>query len=136
MKFKNIHIGEEIRLKVVEYNIDASRIAIYLKCGMDEIENFYKCQDMNTTDLMRWSKLLRYDFFRLYSQHIILYAPKSKNITLEKNTITFKKNIYTKDLIDFILEVIENGIKTRQQVIDEYKIPKTTLYKWISKYKK
>lgn len=135
MKFKDIHIGEEIRLKVLEHNIDSERIASYFKCGVDEVEDLYKCKDMNTKDLMLWSKLARYDFFRLYSQHLILYAPKSKNLPPERNNITFKKSIYTKDLIDFVLDLIENGTKTRQQVIEEYKIPKTTLYKWISKYR-
>ena len=47
----------------------------------------------------------------------------------------FRKNIYTKEIIDFILEQIETKQKTIKQVIEEYKIPKTTLYKWISKYK-
>ena len=47
----------------------------------------------------------------------------------------FRKNIYTKEIIDFILERIENGEMTKNQVIEQYGIPKTTLYKWIDKYK-
>ncbi|MDR6514502.1 hypothetical protein J2780_001070 [Chryseobacterium camelliae] len=38
-------------------------------------------------------------------------------------------------MISFILEQIQTGKKTPNQVIQEYKIPKTTLYKWISKNK-
>ncbi len=30
--------------------------------------------------------------------------------------------------------MIEIGDKSTQQIIDEYKIPKTTLYRWLSKY--
>lgn len=48
---------------------------------------------------------------------------------------TFRKNIYTKEVIDFILELIETGEKTKAQVIQEYNIPKSTLHKWIYKYK-
>jgi hypothetical protein len=45
----------------------------------------------------------------------------------------FRKNIYTRELIDFILEKMEKGEMTKAEII-RYKIPKTTLYKWISKY--
>ena len=47
----------------------------------------------------------------------------------------FKKNIYTKEMIEFIIEVVESGRKTKSEVISEYRIPKTTLYKWLTKYK-
>ena len=46
----------------------------------------------------------------------------------------FRKNIYTKEVIDFILEQISTEEMTKNQVIERYRIPKTTLYKWISKY--
>lgn len=46
----------------------------------------------------------------------------------------FRKNIYTKEIIYFILEIIQTGEKTKKQVIEDYNIPKTTLYKWIEKY--
>lgn len=47
----------------------------------------------------------------------------------------FRKNIYTKEIIDFILEQIMSEKMTKVEVIAKYRIPKTTLYKWISKYK-
>ena len=83
--------------------------------------------------------MLEYDFFRIYTQHLILYAPtsaKAENTKKQKPVLPrFRKNIYTKEIIDFVLEQIETKQKTIKQVIEEYKIPKTTLYKWISKYK-
>lgn len=97
-------------------------------------------EELTTGILLKWSKLLEYDFFRVYSQHLILYAPqRSTNYNSSSNEKgsklpQFRKNIYTKEVIDFILELVESEEKTRQQIIDEYKIPKTTLYKWISKY--
>ncbi|MEI3813843.1 hypothetical protein [Chryseobacterium sp. CCNWLW53] len=95
---------------------------------------------MNTGILLKWSKLLKYDFFRIYTQHLVLFSPPvspDKEEPDRKSELPqFRKNIYTKVMIDFILELISTEQKTIRQVIDEYKIPKTTLYKWISKYKK
>ena len=54
----------------------------------------------------------------------------NKKITLPQ----FRKNIYTKEIIEFILGKIESGEMTKNQVMERYSIPKTTLYKWISKY--
>lgn len=143
MQFKNIHIGSLINKRVTEYGIDISRICNFFKCEINEIEKMYSAESLDSNTLLRWSKLLGYDFFRIYSQHLILYSPQSNVI---KNTMgsdhhlihppQFRKNIYTKELIDFILELLETKEKTKQQIIDEYKIPKTTLYKWIEKYKK
>lgn len=48
----------------------------------------------------------------------------------------FRKNIYTREVIDFILEMVEKREKTKKQIIEEYNIPKTTLYKWIEKNRK
>lgn len=101
----------------------------------------YSSQSLDAEILLKWCKLLEYDFFRIYSQHLILYAPPAANEKIEQqkdkktNLPQFRKNIYTKEVIDFILELIANGEKTKKQVIEEYRIPKTTLYKWISKYK-
>ncbi len=102
----------------------------------------YKSESMNTEILLKWSKLFEYDFFRIYSQHLILYAPSSvdEKAKEQKSKTTslpqIRKNIYTKEIIDFILELIATGKKTKAQIIEEYRIPKTTLYKWESKYKK
>ncbi|WP_316932888.1 hypothetical protein [Chryseobacterium sp. FH2] len=94
---------------------------------------------MDTDIVLRLSTLLEYDFFRVYSQHLILYAPQANahynNIANKKSSLPYyRKNIYTKEMVDFVLEQVENGIKTKSQIIEEYRIPKTTLYKWISKY--
>ncbi|MGN7757917.1 hypothetical protein ACTJIV_10605 [Chryseobacterium sp. 22532] len=48
----------------------------------------------------------------------------------------FRKNIYTKEIIDFVLELTEKGEKTKQQIMDDYDIPKATFYTWIKKYKR
>lgn len=138
MNFKDIHIGKMIEMLVTESGIELSRICNFMKSTEDEIKEMYSQENLPTDVLLKWSKLLEYDFFRLYSQHLILYAPQSATAQKLENTKTklpqFRKNIYTKEVIDFILEQISTGEITKNQVIERYRIPKTTLYKWISKY--
>ena len=140
MNFKSIHIGILINQAVTESGTEMSRICNFMKCTEKKITEMYQSKSLDTELLLRWSKLLEYDFFRVYSQHLILYAPPS---TIEKNKKTnvksklpqFRKNIYTKEIIDFILEQIEKKEMTKNQIMERYRIPKTTLYKWISKHK-
>ena len=141
MNFKSIHIGILINKAVTESGIEMSRFCNFFKCSTDDISEMMNAKSIDTETLLKWCKLLEYDFFRIYTQHLILYAPTSaetKTVKKANKKITFpqfRKNIYTKEIIDFILEQIETKQKTIKQVIEEYKIPKTTLYKWISKYK-
>ena len=138
MNFKNIHIGTLINQAVTESGIEMSRICNFMKCEEEEVKQIYLQENLSTDILLKWSKLLEYDFFRIYSQHLILYAPVSadnENTKTQKTNLPqFRKNIYTKEIIDFILEQISSGEMTKTQVMEKYKIPKTTLYKWISKY--
>lgn len=141
MDFKNIHIGKVIEEKVAESGMDMSRICSFLKTDEREVEAVFHAHSINTYLLLRWSKLLEYDFFRLYTQHLILYAPQSgtQHITKRKPVTAlpvFRKNIYTREIIEFILHLLYSGAKTKQEIMEQYKIPKTTLYKWISKNEK
>lgn len=111
-----------------------------MNCTENEIEEMLGLKSLDSETLLKWCKLLEYDFFRMYSHHLILYSPDSSSCGVKKNAATksslpnFRKNIYTKEIIDFILEMIESGEKTKRQVIEQYRIPKTTLHKWINKY--
>lgn len=124
-----------------EMEITESRLLAYIK-EVQRVEDLYQMRDINTDVLLKLSKILEYDFFRLYSQHLILYAPpsavKGDDSKAKKSTKTtlpkFRKNIYTQEVIDFIIGIIKKKEKTINEVIEEYRIPKTTLYKWISKY--
>lgn len=145
MNFKHIHIGKLIALKVAENQINMERILKVFKTYDEEaIQAMYDAESIETANLLKWCKLLKYDFFRLYSQHLILYKPQ-ENIGLNKtqeNEATesklpeFKKQLYTKEIIDFILELIKTKEKTKAEVMKDYKIPKTTLYRWLTKYAK
>ncbi|KMQ60777.1 transposase [Chryseobacterium sp. BLS98] len=134
--FRNIHIGKLIHVRVTENKIDLFRICSFMNCTEKEISEMYLQKDLPTDVLMRWSKLLEYDFFRLYSQHLILYSPPSAlaSGTEVSKLPKFRKNIYTQEIISFILELVKRGEKTKRQIVDEYGIPNSTLNKWIYKY--
>ena len=137
MNFKSIHIGILINKAVTESGIEMSRFCNFFNCTEDEVIEMYQQENLPTDILLKWSKLLEYDFFRIYSQHLILYAPiKSENPNREKSLLPqFRKNIYTKEIINFVLEQINTKEMTKTEVMERYGIPKTTLYKWISKYR-
>lgn len=140
MVFKEIHIGRCIEEKVREENIEMIRLINFFNSSEDKIQEMFKQSEVQTGVLLMWSKILEYDFFRIYSQHLILYSPPKKSAGYHKerhkpsSLPRFRKNIYTKEVIDFIIELISSGQKTKLQIINEYRIPKTTLYKWLEKY--
>lgn len=137
---KNINIGKLIEIRWKELNISIERTIKFFKYSEEEILNMFQKEHLDTQDLLKWSKLLEYDFFRIYSQHLILYSPPTTTNYIKRENKkndplpTFRKNLYTRDIIDFVMEQVESGEKTKQQIIDDYKIPKTTFYKWIKKY--
>jgi hypothetical protein len=137
MLYKNIHIGKYIKEMVDHKNISIERICNFLGKDEEFIEKVYESKSIETDILLRWSKLLEYDFFRLYSSHLILYAPPSavnKTDTPKSDKAPqFRKNIYTQEIKDFILNRIESGEMTQAEVIKEYSIPKSTLHRWIQK---
>ncbi len=145
MNFKEIHIGQMIEKRVAETGIEISRICNFFKYDEDKIMEMYKAESLNTGILLKWSKLLEYDFFRIYTQHLILYAPPSakqdehdehSRLQLKQTSLPeFRKNIYTKEIVDFIIEQISTGEMSKNEIMERYRIPKTTLYKWISKYR-
>jgi len=139
-KFKEINIGNLIKLVAKEKNITNDRLCNYLKISEIELFKLYQSESVDTEILLQCSKLLEYDFFRIYSQHLLLYAPftiNTKNSSLKKSgkkLPEFRKNLYTPEIISFIIELIETQQKTPLDIINEYRIPKSTLYKWIKKH--
>ena len=126
-----------IEKEVADCGIEISRICNFMKCDEEEINEMFLNESIQTNILLRWSKLLSYDFFRVYSQHLIFYTPPSKGDSSPEKANTqlpqFRKNIYTKEVIDFIIEQITTGEMSKKEIIEKYNIPKTTLYKWLSK---
>lgn len=138
MNFKQINIGNLIHERFQEMDISIERACRFFNCTENEIRHMFQQEDISVGILLKWSKLLEYDFFRIYSQHLIIYSPQTsvKYNKCATRLPHFKKNIYTKEIIEFIMELIETKKKTRKQIIEEYQIPKTTLYKWIIKFTK
>lgn len=143
MDIKNIHIGKLIKKAWEQKGGEIEHVCSFLDCEEEDIWLMFKQKSIETEKLLRWSKLLEYDFFRVYSQHLILFAPKATGRyekrkvqvkTAENKVPTFRKNIYTKEIIDHLLDLIKSKNKTPTQIITEYKIPKTTLYRWMQKY--
>lgn len=138
MNYKEIKIGPLIKQRVEELSIDPARICRFLGCSDREVRDMYAAEHLRTDVLLRWSKLLEYDFFRLYSQHIILYAPQNEKKPAAGKVRSalphFRKNIYSSEMIAFIMELIDSGQKTQAEIIKEYGIPKTTLFKWVQKH--
>ncbi|WP_027380061.1 transposase [Chryseobacterium daeguense] len=138
MLYKEIHIGKFIKERVEEMQINMERICNFLKKDEDFIEEIYESSSIDTDLLLRWSKLLEYDFFRLYSSHLILYSPpsavnKTSNNQKSEKIPYFRKNIYTQEIKEFIIQKIQSGEMTQTDVINEYSIPKSTLHRWLQK---
>jgi len=134
INLKNIHIGNLIEVRWKELEISMTRTCKFFKLNEWEIEEMFEMNHISSDSLLKWCKLLSYDFFRIYSQHLILYAPVQKNIKAKTTAMPqFRKSIYTKEIIDFILSEISSGEKSYAQIVESYRIPKTTLYKWINK---
>lgn len=136
MLYKVIHIGQSIKELVNQKEITVERICNFLNKDEKFVESMYESKSIDADLLLRWSKLLEYDFFRLYSSHLILYAPPSAvNKTNQKSNKTpqFRKNIYTQEIKNFIIKKIDSGEMTQSDVIKEYSIPKSTLHRWMQK---
>lgn len=137
---KNIHIGQYVEARMKELKLDENRVCRFLNVDSKALNKLIKQESVDTKHLLGLSKILQYDFFRLYSQHLIFYSPLSADAPeisgKEKTNLPrFRKNIYTQELIEFVISQIHNKNKSIKQIVEEYRIPKTTLYKWLSKHK-
>lgn len=140
-KYKNIQIGTLIELRVTEQDIKEERICDFLKINELQLHEVYQSKSIDCDLLLGFSKLLEYDFFRIYSQHILLYAPPASihynQQSKKSNKLpSFNKNLYTPEIISFIVQKVEKKEKTIAEIITNYRIPRTTLYKWLKKHKK
>src|SRR6218665_1959076 len=117
-KYKDIHIGHLIFQLVNEKGIEDDRIVKFLKVPPSKIKEMYQSKDLGTEILLLWSKLLEYDFFRIYSQHLVLYAPPASLNYKKKDTFSslpqFRKNVYTTEIINFIVELYRNKEMTQK----------------------
>ena len=60
--FKEIHIGTLISQTVTECGTEMSRICNIFNCTEEEIQSMLDSESLDTEILLKWSKLLEYDF--------------------------------------------------------------------------
>lgn len=137
---KHIHIGQHIHYVSQEKNISIEKISKFFKLEEEEILEMFNQLSLDSALLLKWCKLLKYDFFRLYVSHLQLYSPDSSTTNLisnqGQNINQFKKKIYTETVKDFILDSLERKDFTIGDAIKRYNIPKTTIYRWMAKRQK
>ena len=68
MKEESIHIGHIIRNKLKESQITVVEFSAKLNCNRTNVYNIFNRPSIDTDLLLRISKILQYDFFKLYSQ--------------------------------------------------------------------
>lgn len=149
MDYKNISIGSLIEERIHELDIDKDRLLKFVGINNEQLKKIISENNVDVDTLLRFCKLLEYDFFRLYSHHLILFSPASskskfkvytkkdsENKEKNKSLPELKKHLYTKEIIRFILQKYESKSMSVEQIITDYNIPKTTLYGWITKYSK
>jgi hypothetical protein len=138
MDLNDINIGYMIKNRVADLEIEIPRICKFFSLSEIEIAKMYENRSLDTEILLKWSKLLEYDFFKFYSQQLILdpQGMRREYKDLKSALPRFKKKTYTKEMIEFLMEHIKTGRKTKQQIIEEYMIPRATLNNWINRYRK
>lgn len=137
MNLKQIHIGQTIQAKVQEQGIKTDRLTKYFDCDEETINNWFAAESIDTKTLLGWSKLLKFDFFRLFVGHLQMYASinvDSGNKKVPRAVGEFRKAVYSKEIKEFILETVKEGKMSIPQIIAKYNLPRTSIYNWIRKY--
>ncbi|MCT4666294.1 MAG: transposase [Flavobacteriales bacterium] len=142
--FKEIHLGTHIKKVTELQEFDLGRACELFKCDKITIYEMFESEALETDIVLKWCKLLEYNFFMLYHTHLQLYKPsastakmpKSKNGERdEESSYVFRKNLYSPEIIDWILHKWVSGELSPKEIMEKYKIPKTTLYRWKRKIK-
>ena len=140
LNYKEIHLGNHIKEISKIKNLSVSRACTFLKCNAQEIHEMYEQKSLDSELLLKWCKLLDYNFFMFYHSHLQLYKPSAATTHVavaEKaslpNPYVFKKNLYSPELIDYILKKLDDNVLSIGEVIKLYNIPRTTIYRWVKK---
>lgn len=134
---REIHIGNVLTEYIEQEGIKHNDIIRKLKITKNKLSSTLSSKSIDTDDLLKWSKFLNVDLFRLYSGHLILHhgisgiKPQKKE---KSDKLIIRKNVYTFEIKKFIIDQIKNNEISIPMAISKYNIPKTTLYKWIRQY--
>jgi transposase len=136
---KKINIGKLIQEACKNKQLAEARIEIFFSMPYSEIEKMYQQEHISSELLLKWSKLLKYDFFRIYSSHLINYHGisakiKSENAIIESG-LQIRKNLYTPEIKEFIIQKVQSGKMSTTEAIERYGVGRTTLFRWLAKEK-
>lgn len=136
---KKINIGKLIQEVCKNKQLTESRIENFFSMPYSEIEKMYQQEHISSELLLKWSKLLKYDFFRIYSSHLINYHGisakiKSENAIIESG-LQIRKNLYTPEIKEFIIQKVQSGKMSTTEAIERYGVGRTTLFRWLAKEK-
>jgi len=93
-----IHIGETIRKRAKELRIGATELADMINTSRSNIYWLYKRKHIDGELLMKLSRALKFNFFKLYRDEMVLDEP-NKNLKLYKTP--------PEDMNHLLLEVAE-----------------------------
>lgn len=132
--FKKIHIGYVLKSIVYERKLEEEDVLKYFKITKETLDEIYNTHNVTLDELLKWSKFLRFDLFRIFSMHLMLHHGISITKSKKKDGnagISIRKNVYTQEIKVFVVSQIRNEEISVPDAIKKYSIPKTTLYKWL-----
>lgn len=139
-KMNEIHIGKLILEACLALQITDERMENFFSMPYAEVENMFAQEHLSTDLLLKWSKLLKFDFFRIYSEHLMMFHGISAKLFKDHSHIAtgldVRKNLYTPEIKQFIVNKVQTNQMTIPEAIERYGVGRTTLFRWIAKFKK
>lgn len=107
---KEIHLGKLVKQKAEELNYPLPKLAQYFECTEEDILGFYEQKHLPTDVLLKFCTCLSYNFFRVLSAHVTLFVKIGDRNKFNQPAVTpqLKKNVYTKEIKDFILSILRS----------------------------
>ena len=85
--FQDIHIGIHIEHIAKVKNVSVLRASLYFKCSPHDILEMYKKKSLDSSLLLKWCKLLNYNFFMIYHSHLQIFASSASRAKLDEKEI-------------------------------------------------
>src|SRR5690606_19355777 len=107
-----IHMGKLMNQVWKQKNISIEQTLDSLKCNEEDVYKMLKKKSINTDKLLKWSRLLKYHFFKIYSQHLNPFTPK---ILEERSTMGKGKVLGAANIQSALMEEFESKIRKEEQ---------------------
>ena len=103
--FMEIHIGENIRQRAKELRIGATELAEMINTSRSNIYWLYKRKHIDGELLMKLSRVLKFNFFRMYPDDMVLGKTKIHALPTGKSPKLYETQ--PDDMSHLLLEVAE-----------------------------